>query len=134
MTWSARQYLAFETERTRPARDLLAAIPLADARTAVDLGCGPGNSTEALAERFPGARVSGIDSSPDMIAAARRRLPKVRFDLALAETWDPPDAVDVIFANAVFQWLPDHARLFPRLAEKLSPGGRPGDPDAGQSG
>jgi len=79
MTWSAKQYVTFEDERTRPVRDLLSALPLVDAKFVVDLGCGPGNSTEVLATRFPGAAVSGIDSSSDMINAARRRLPQARF-------------------------------------------------------
>ena len=151
MPWSAKQYLAFEQERTRPVRDLLAAVPLAEARTAMDLGCGPGNSTEALAQRFPGAVVNGIDSSPDMIAAARERLPKVTFELgdiavfaamrampAMPATLVMPAtgaaaagraaraeraAFDVILANAVLQWLPDHARLIPALMGRLAPGG-----------
>src|SRR5258708_33674473 len=87
MTWSARQYVQFEDERTRPVRDLLAALPAIDARSVIDIGCGPGNSTELLAARFSGASVSGLDSSPDMIAAARERLPGLRFDVADIEPW-----------------------------------------------
>jgi trans-aconitate 2-methyltransferase len=71
VTWSAKQYTAFEDERTRPVRDLLAAVPEMDARSVMDLGCGPGNSTEVLTARFPDAAVQGLDSSSDMIAAAR---------------------------------------------------------------
>lgn len=129
MTWSARQYLAFEEERTRPVRDLLAAVPEGPARTAVDIGCGPGNSTEALAARFPQAEVRGFDSSPDMIDAARRRLPTLRFDLLDLESFidaggcGPSGPIDVLLANAVLQWVPDHARLFPALVRKLVPGG-----------
>jgi trans-aconitate 2-methyltransferase len=123
MTWSAARYVAFEDERTRPARDLAAAIPLATAVGAIDLGCGPGNSTEVLQERFPAARVTGLDSSPDMIAAARRRLPQVDFEVGEVETWDEAGPYDVILANAVFQWIGDHARLLPRLISKLSRGG-----------
>lgn len=123
MTWSANQYVAFEDERTRPARDLLAAIPTPEARTAVDIGCGPGNSTELLVQRFPEARVSGLDSSADMIAAARERLPQLRFELAEIDKWTAEGPFDVIFANAVLQWVPNHATLLPALAGKLSAGG-----------
>jgi trans-aconitate 2-methyltransferase len=70
MHWSATQYVTFEEERTRPVRDLVSALPVTEARLVVDLGCGPGNSTEVLAHRFPNAAVSGLDSSPEMIAAA----------------------------------------------------------------
>jgi len=129
MSWSAEQYLKFENERTRPVRDLLAALPLPDARTAVDIGCGPGNSTELLAERFPHAALTGLDNSADMISAARKRMPKVRFETADIEAWArsglPPGGgpVDVILANAVLHWVPDHAALFPALVARLSPGG-----------
>jgi trans-aconitate 2-methyltransferase len=141
MSWSARQYVQFEDERTRPVRDLLAALPAIDARSVIDIGCGPGNSTELLAARFAGAAVSGFDSSPDMVAAARERLPGLRFDIADIEPWAyKSDAAgagnatggaatagaapfDVILANAVLHWVPDHARLFPALAAKLAPGG-----------
>ena len=88
MTWSAKVYTTFEEERTRPVRDLLSAVPDRDVRKAIDLGCGPGNSTELLAARFPGAAVRGIDSSPDMIAAARTRLPGLRFDVLKIEGMD----------------------------------------------
>ena len=73
MSWSAAQYVKFEEERTRPVRDLVQRIPLIDAANAADIGCGPGNSTEVLRERYPQARIVGVDSSPDMIEAARKR-------------------------------------------------------------
>ena len=123
MSWSAKQYVAFEDERTRPVRDLLAALPAIEARCAVDLGCGPGNSTELLAQRFPGAELSGVDSSADMIEAARKRLPQVRFETVGIEAWSAPGPFDVILANAVLQWLPDHAALLPALARRLGQGG-----------
>jgi trans-aconitate 2-methyltransferase len=108
-------------------RDLLAAVPKIEAKSVIDLGCGPGNSTEVLAAKFPGAAVSGIDNSADMIDAARRRLPRVRFDEQGIGTWlaerANPGCYDVILANAVLQWLPDHASLLPALVEKLVPGG-----------
>jgi len=123
MTWSAKQYSAFEEERTRPVRDLVAAIPTRPVRVAVDLGCGPGNSTEVLVQRFPEARVTGMDSSDDMLVSARARLPMLNFELADIATWNPDQAFDVILANASLQWLPDHATLYPHLVSKLAAGG-----------
>lgn len=123
MSWSAAQYVNFEAERTRPVRDLLAAVPTTIVRRAVDLGCGPGNSTEVLAARFPQAVVSGLDSSPDMIAAARARMPGVYFELGGIQEWQPDDTYDVILANAVLQWVPDHETLMPALMAKLAQDG-----------
>ena len=123
MSWSAKQYVAFESERTRPVRDLLAAVPSTEVRRAVDLGCGPGNSTELLLARYPHAEVTALDNSPDMLQAARERLPHVRIEQVDIERWDDDGPFDVILANAVLQWLPDHARLFPRLMQKLAAGG-----------
>lgn len=123
MSWSASQYSKFEAERNRPIFDLLGQIHTQPVRTAVDLGCGPGNSTELLRARFQEASVIGIDSSADMIAAARTRLPDVTFRIADIATWDDAGPFDVILANASLQWLPDHASLFPRLVRKLASGG-----------
>lgn len=123
MTWSAKQYSMFEQQRTRPVRDLVAAIPEGDVRTAVDLGCGPGNSTEVLADRFPQALVTGMDSSDDMLVDARKRLPALNFELADIGAWSPVQKFDVILANASLQWLPDHATLYPHLVNQLTPGG-----------
>ncbi|MBL8711018.1 MAG: trans-aconitate 2-methyltransferase [Rhodospirillaceae bacterium] len=123
MSWSAAQYTKFERERTRPVRDLLLQIPVEDAKTAVDLGCGPGNSTELLKARFPNAAITGMDSSSDMIEAARKRMPDIHFEIDDIATWHQPGPFDVIFANASLQWVPDHARLLPTLMEKLAPGG-----------
>jgi trans-aconitate 2-methyltransferase len=123
MSWSAAQYVTFEAERTRPVRDLLAAVPTRDVRVAVDIGCGPGNSTEVLAARFPGASVGGLDNSPDMLEAARKRLPRIRFAQIDIAAWPDRGPFDVILANAVLQWLPGHESLFPALIDRLSAGG-----------
>lgn len=123
MSWSAKQYSAFENERTRPVRDLVAAIPNAEAARAVDLGCGPGNSTEVLAARYGAAAVTGMDSSEDMVLAARKRMPGVSFTQEDISSWNPPEQFDVILANASLQWVPDHAALYPRLLKRLSAGG-----------
>jgi len=121
--WSPTQYLKFADERSRPARDLLAAVPLNAVRRAVDIGCGPGNSTELLAERFPGAEITGLDSSPEMLDAARKRLPGVTFVEADVATWVPEAPVDLLYANATFQWVPDHQAVLKRLFSALPAGG-----------
>ncbi len=122
MSWSAAQYVKFEEERTRPVRDLAARIPNPDALSAADVGCGPGNSTEVLRTRYPLAAIVGVDSSPDMIEAACKRLPDVSFEVADIGGWEG-SGFDVILANAVIQWIPDHARLLPALIAKLAAGG-----------
>jgi trans-aconitate 2-methyltransferase len=93
------------------------------AQTVLDLGCGPGNSTEVLAERFPQARVTGLDSSTDMLGEARQRLAAVEFIQADIGDWKPAQTYDVILANASLQWVPDHAQLYPRLVSLLNPAG-----------
>jgi trans-aconitate 2-methyltransferase len=123
LAWSASQYVKFEDERTRPARDLLAQVPLVEARTIVDLGCGPGNSTELLAARYPDAEITGVDAAPDMLVAARKRLPSRSFVEADIASWAPAEPVDLLFANALFQWIPDHLAVLARLMDHLAPGG-----------
>lgn len=123
--WSASQYLKFEAERTRPSRDLLSQVPLKSPSRIVDLGCGPGNSTEVLAKYYPEARVSGMDSSPDMIEKAKARLPQMEFELGDLKTYAPKEPVDLFFSNAVFQWVPHDQRIgiMKHLIETLPSGG-----------
>jgi trans-aconitate 2-methyltransferase len=121
--WDAQQYLKFEDERTRAARDLLAQIPVQDARGVVDIGCGPGNSTELLAKRWPQAKITGIDTSADMLRQARERLPQATFVEANISHWAQPAGTDVLFANAIFQWVPNHLKQLMRLAMSLPTGG-----------
>jgi trans-aconitate 2-methyltransferase len=122
-SWDDRQYLMFADERTRPARELLARVPLAAARRVVDLGCGPGNSTALLSERWPDAHLVGVDSSEEMLRRARQDLPNVEWLQADAARFVASEPLDVLFANALLQWLPGHGALVPALFDQLAPGG-----------
>ena len=121
--WSPHSYLRFAAERTRPARDLVARVPLGHPRLVYDLGCGPGNSTEVLIEAFPQAEVIGIDKSPAMLEQARVACPSAAFEQADLAHWLPERRADLLFSNATFQWLPDHVPLLQRLIGHLEPGG-----------
>ena len=123
LQWNPDLYRRYEDERTRPAAELLARVPLAHAARVVDLGCGPGNSTELLVQRFPQARVAGIDNSESMLESARKRLPGVEFAWGDIATWAPAEAPDLIYANAALQWVAEHETLIPRLFASLAPGG-----------
>jgi trans-aconitate 2-methyltransferase len=120
--WDAALYLKFEAERMLAARDLLARLSIEPGR-AVDLGCGPGASTQLLAARFPGAEIAGVDNSASMLAEARARLPSISFLKRDIADWRPSARPDLIFANAALQWLPDHHELTPRLMSFLAEGG-----------
>jgi trans-aconitate 2-methyltransferase len=121
--WDPAKYLEFAGPRLRPAHDLLARVPLAAPRVVYDLGCGAGNVTRLLAERWPTAAVTGVDGSPRMLAAARRAAPAVTWMQADLGTWQAPRPADLVFSNAALHWLDDHPRLFPRLVAGLAPGG-----------
>ncbi len=123
LAWKPGQYLKFAGSRTRAAEDLLARVPLVSPSSVVDLGCGPGNSTELLVRRWPGARITGVDSSPEMLRAARMAMPEIAWIEADAGAWEPEGKVDLLFANAVLHWLPDHEALLPRLMGAIAPGG-----------
>jgi trans-aconitate 2-methyltransferase len=121
--WDDRQYLKFADLRTRPALELLARVPLDEASYVVDLGCGPGNSTELLWRRWPAARVVGVDDSEAMLARARADFPDREWVCADARAFQPETPADLLFANASLQWLPDHTALLPSLLARLRPGG-----------
>lgn len=122
--WNSELYLKFEAERTRAARDLLARIPRCETRLVYDLGCGPGNSTELLAQSFPGVTIVGVDKSESMLHVARARVPGATFVKEDIDEWSPPCGADVIFANATLHFLPDHRSAIKRLLASLAPGGR----------
>jgi trans-aconitate 2-methyltransferase len=125
--WDAGQYLRFGDERARPFFDLIAQIRATDPGYVADVGCGPGNLTAVLAQRWPGAKVVGADNSPEMIAAARAsdagRAGRVAFQLTDVWDWRPELPLDVLVGNAVLQWVPGHEELLLRWAELLAPGG-----------
>ena len=125
--WNPQLYSRYEDERTRPARELLARVPQSDPSLVVDLGCGPGNSTELLVARFPKARAIGVDNSKAMLESAAKRLPGVDFVAADINDWVPDtttgSAPNLIYANAALQWVGDHEMLIPRLFRALAPGG-----------
>jgi trans-aconitate 2-methyltransferase len=116
-TWDPALYLDFDDHRSRPFHDLLARVGAADPRRVVDLGCGPGHLTAVLAARWPDADVRALDSSPEMVAAARER--GVAAELADVADWSPSPDTDVVITNAVLQWVPSHPLLLSRWMEAL---------------
>ena len=124
-TWNADQYLKFADERTQPCRDLVARIRVVNVRSVIDLGCGPGNSTAVLAERWPDAGITGLDSSASMIDVARREQPAHRWIARDISEWaaNETERFDIVFSNAALHWLPDHATLYPRLLARVRAGG-----------
>ncbi len=125
MRWDPVRYLEFAAERGRPFEDLLGRLPADDPAVVVDLGCGPGNLTRTLAQRWPGARVEGVDSSPEMVAraVADDTDDRVTFTVGDARQWRPAQPVDVLVSNATLQWVPGHFDLLPMLVEAVRPGG-----------
>jgi trans-aconitate 2-methyltransferase len=121
-SWDPNQYLSFEAERLRPALDLMSRIPLDAPRSVFDLGCGPGNVTRRLARRWPGARVVGLDASPEMLEKARSLAPGLAFEEADLSRWTAPEGADLLFSNAVVQWLPNALGVMTRWLGGLAPG------------
>lgn len=121
-SWDPAAYLRFAGERARPFVELVDRVGVESPATVVDLGCGDGSTTALLADRWPAARVTGIDSSAEMLAAAPRR-PRLELRLGDVRDWRPEVPVDVLVCNAVLHWVPGHDRLLARWAGQLSPGG-----------
>lgn len=123
--WSSTQYLMFKNERTQPAIDLVNRIHIGNPKKILDIGCGPGNSTQVLAQRFPNAYILGIDKSSNMIETAKKDYPNLEFkicdvdkDLSILD-----NDFDVVFSNACIQWIPNHNKLLKNMIGLLKPNG-----------
>jgi trans-aconitate 2-methyltransferase len=122
--WDPDRYLVYADERGQPYVDMLSRVPVAAPRRVVDLGCGPGNLTALLVERWPGAQVVGVDSSSEMIERASvAGIEGVRFEVGDLRDWRPAEPVDVLLSNATYQWVPGHLDLLPELVAQVVPGG-----------
>ena len=122
--WNPDQYQRYGDERSRPFFDLLARVQTNQVKRVADLGCGPGNLTASLLERWPNAHVIGVDNSSEMLEKARvLESDRLEFVLEDLRTWQPQHTPDVIVSNAALQWVPDHETLIPRLAGLLEIGG-----------
>jgi len=123
-SWNPQQYLKFADERSRPCRDLAARVDVAAPRRIIDLGCGPGNSAEVLSARWPGAAITGLDSSEAMIAAARAASPQCEWRAGDIPQWAAGDErFDLVFSNAALQWVGGHAAVFPQMLARVAEGG-----------
>jgi trans-aconitate 2-methyltransferase len=122
-TWDPGAYLRFSEVRFRAGLDLLSHIRPGSYRTIYDLGCGTGHLTQIFAKSFPGASVTGVDSSPEMLAEARREFPGISFIEADISSWQPEDVPDLIISNAVLHWVPSREALLPSLLRMLAAGG-----------
>jgi trans-aconitate 2-methyltransferase len=121
--WNTSLYLHFERERAQPSRDLLARVTIDQPEKIADLGCGPGNSTAILRERWPAAKIVGVDNSPTMLEQAKKTDQRTEWCLQDISAWRSPSQVDLVFANASLHWLPDHESLLNSLMQQLRPGG-----------
>lgn len=110
-SWEPDLYLKFATERTQPTIDLVSRIEMKNPRRIVDIGCGPGNSTAVLRTRWPQAKIIGLDNSIEMIQSATTSSPEGEWIFADATSWKDELTFDIVFSNAVFQWIPDHTPL-----------------------
>jgi trans-aconitate 2-methyltransferase len=117
--WNPGQYLKFRNERTQPAIDLISKIKMDNPRSIIDIGCGPGNSTQVLYQRWPTAEIVGLDHSEEMIKKAREDYPKQDWVFADASRFESDRKYDLVFSNAALQWISNHERLLSRLLNLL---------------
>lgn len=125
MDWNSEQYLKFKTERTQPAIDLVNRINIDNPKKIIDIGCGPGNSTQVLSSRFPNAYILGVDKSEDMIFTAKMKYPNLDFKICdvNVELSQFNSDFDIVFSNACIQWIPDHKRLLKSMLNLLNRNG-----------
>jgi len=121
--WNPQSYLKFKNERTQPSVDLVSRIKIERPQNIIDIGCGPGNSTQALAERWPDAEITGLDNSPAMIEKAKKDYPHQEWILGDAARMDTEKRYDIVFSNATIQWLPGHEKLIPEFMSLVKRGG-----------
>src|ERR1700719_114746 len=123
-SWDPAQYAQFAVERAPPCRDLIAAIAVESPRRIAALGDGPGTSAAMLPDRWPAAQILGIDSSSEMLEAARAANQRASFEQREIEEWaEHSGQWNVVFSNAALQWVPHHESIFPQLMHRVSPGG-----------
>ncbi len=121
--WNPELYLKFKSERTQPSIDLISRLNQIEPKSIIDMGCGPGNSTQVLVNRWPASQVTGLDGSEAMIKQARQDYPNQEWIIADAATFESETKFDLVFSNAVLQWIPNHDTLLPRLVDLLTENG-----------
>ena len=121
--WQPELYMQFKSERTQPSIDLVSKLDQVGPKAIIDIGCGPGNSTQILANRWPKAKIMGIDSSASMIEKAKQDYPNQEWEIANALTYESARKFDIVFSNAVIQWIPNHEDLLIKFHDLLSKDG-----------
>ena len=123
--WDSAQYLKFNKERTQPSIDLANRIPLLKPKKIIDIGCGPGNSTKVLFDKYPNANILGVDYSENMLDKASENYPMIKFSAfdASSDTWNLDNDYDIVFSNACIQWIPNHNELLRKMMNLLNDGG-----------
>ncbi len=113
--WNPEQYLKYKSERTQPSIDLVSRIKIENPKNIIDIGCGPGNSTQILHQRWPSAEIVGLDHSEEMIKKAREDYPEQKWLAADVSSFKSNIFYDIVFSNAVLHWIPHHEILVPNL-------------------